>query len=302
MKEKFNYNFLPNFILTDNSDALIGSCKDVFSHPYVHITCHFHLMKRLNEKLRKTENKPFKGLIKIGIKALKNSPNIQFFKHVWQMLKNLWKLNNVPEKLINTFESEYINKNFHWYYKCAFPGKSLSNNSLESGNNVVKQFMNRKAHNLKEFLIKMKEFLIVYSSKEKTTFQIHASVPPKIKAVAEMFVKEKKYYSTSSEPHKLFFLRKRIEFGNDELLKESLELHAKKEKVIDTMEEYFNLYSKFRMVNILTQQCDCGNFAKYSYCKHLIASKILSGELKEPEVKKKGKPGRKPYIKKALIK
>jgi len=81
-----------------------------------------------------------------------------------------------------------------------------------------------------------------------------------------------------------------------------LDLHISKDKVINTMEEYFNAYSKFRTVNVLTQTCDCGNFAKFSFCKHLIATKILNGDLKEPEIKPKGKPGRKPYITKTLIK
>ncbi len=50
LKEKFNYDWCPMYVLTDNSDALIGGVKKAFQHSYTHLACHFHLAKRMREK------------------------------------------------------------------------------------------------------------------------------------------------------------------------------------------------------------------------------------------------------------
>jgi hypothetical protein len=50
LSEKFDFDFQPKFVLTDNSDALIAGCKKAFTHDYIHLACHFHIGKNVKEK------------------------------------------------------------------------------------------------------------------------------------------------------------------------------------------------------------------------------------------------------------
>ena len=50
----------------------ILDCRGAFTHSYVHLSCHFHLLKKFNEKLMKSDLKPLRGLIKTRIKVLKH--------------------------------------------------------------------------------------------------------------------------------------------------------------------------------------------------------------------------------------
>ena len=113
MKNQFNFIFQPKYVLSDNSDAIIARCSTVFKHEYCHLLCHFHLEKSMREKTQKKELKDFKALISHGIKSLKNSSSIQFFKHIWGIIKSLWEQKKVPSQFITAFENEYIKKRFN---------------------------------------------------------------------------------------------------------------------------------------------------------------------------------------------
>jgi len=158
-KEKFNFSFCPLFVMSDNADAFITGCKSSFAHEFIHLSCHFHITKRLKDKTQGGELKQHKVQIFFGVKCLKNPATLPIFKNTWTLVSKYWKENNLPEKFINTFESEYIKKTPQWHYGASFPGKSRTNNSLESGNNVLKTFFNRKAVNIREFLGKMRKFI-----------------------------------------------------------------------------------------------------------------------------------------------
>jgi len=83
------------------------------------------------------------------------------------IIKPYWKQSNVPEEFIKCFENEYVLKPVEWHYGSGFAGKSRTNNSLESANRVLKDHYGRKAHNIKEFISKLKDFFRELSSKEK---------------------------------------------------------------------------------------------------------------------------------------
>jgi len=74
---------------------------------------------------------------------LKNSPSVSFFKNAWNLVKLYWESKDVKKEFIEAFKKEYIDKVPQWHYGAAFCGKSRTNNSLESGNNVLKNFFNR---------------------------------------------------------------------------------------------------------------------------------------------------------------
>ena len=69
-----------------------------------------------------------------------------------------------------------------------------------------------------------------------------------------------------------------------------------------SVEELFSSWGQFRTINSEEKTCDCCYYFKYGYCKHVLALMMIKGELKDPVLKKKNKPGRKPQIKKALVK
>ena len=91
LRTHFNFEFRPQYVMTDNSDAFISGIKQAFNHHYVHMTCHFHLMKNLKEKTQKSDLKDLKAEILCGVKFLKNSGSEEFFTHVWKIVKEYWK-------------------------------------------------------------------------------------------------------------------------------------------------------------------------------------------------------------------
>ena len=52
LKDNFSFEFKPEYILSDNSDAIISGCRESFNHNFTHLLCHFHLMKAMREKTR----------------------------------------------------------------------------------------------------------------------------------------------------------------------------------------------------------------------------------------------------------
>jgi len=46
----------------------------------------------------------------LGVKLLKNSSTISFFKHVWSIVKKKWKDDGIEDSFITSFENEYIKK------------------------------------------------------------------------------------------------------------------------------------------------------------------------------------------------
>ena len=161
LQNHFSFDFQPKFILTENCDALITGCGKSFNHQYVHLGCHFHITKKLREKSQASNMKEKKQQLFYGFKVLKNSQSLEYFKKAWEIIKKYWKDHNIPEEFIKAFENEY---------GVAFPGKSRTNNSIESGNNVLKNFFNRKSENIKLFIGKMREFIVEWSTQDKTSF------------------------------------------------------------------------------------------------------------------------------------
>ena len=169
LSENFNFELKPQYILTDNSDALITGCKKAFGHDYIHLGCHFHIAKRLREKAMSKGMKEKKQVLFFGLKALKNSPTLEFFKEIWKIIKKYREDEEISKELVQSFENEYIKKPVQWQDGTAFPGKSRTNNSWSLGIILSKIFLTEK--NTKEFFCKMRDFVTAWSTLEKTSFE-----------------------------------------------------------------------------------------------------------------------------------
>ncbi len=295
----FSFAFLPRYILSDNSDAIIGGCQTAFSHEYTHLLCHFHILKRLKEKTQSKDLKDFKSYIMFGVKMLKNSQTLVIFQHFWTLIRQYWTEKGIPEKFIKNFEIEYIRKKVQWHYGSAFNGKSRSNNSVESGNKVLKDFFNRKPQNLKEFLCKIRDFLREWSTIEKTSFPMRPAYKNKMKIQAKNIAQNETFLKLEQTPQLLYFFRKGIEIKKTQLL---LQKVLTRKLLPKNINELFEGWGIFRTFNVLQNTCDCSDFCKYNYCKHFLAMKILNEELNEPEINSQKKRGRKKQISKALEK
>jgi len=298
-QEKFNFEFRPLYIMTDNSDAFIAGCRHSFTHEYVHMGCHFHIAKRMKDKTQGGELKDHKGHIFFGVKCLKNSCSVTFFHNTWKIVSQYWKQKNVPQKFIDSFETEYIKKNVQWHYGSSFPGKSRTNNSLESGNNILKKFFNRRAHNIKEFLGKMREFITEWSTGIKTAFPIQFEYKKEILKAGEDLARDIKFVYFEEESNLLYSLRKGICSSEDEIAV-ALEQMQNRPLLPKSIDELFVGWCNFRTLNKLDLSCDCCEYFKYKYCKHLIALNIKEGRIANPVLEKKKTPGRKAKISAAL--
>jgi len=167
---EFQFQLNPKYILTDNSDSFLTASKRFFSQAYTHMSCYFHRIKRVQEKLKKKDLVPFQKNIYYGIKSLRNAVNQEEFDVIWDLIEQYWHEKGVPKGFIETFKSEYIVKDFGWFFESAFPGESRSHHSRESGNSLLKAHFNSKPYALKDFIIGMKKFCRAYSTLEKTEF------------------------------------------------------------------------------------------------------------------------------------
>ena len=301
-REHLDYSFKPEFVLSDNSDAIIAGCRNAFAHEYQHLLCHFHIMKGVRQKLQKRELSGHKAAIYFGLK-LRGSENQHSFDHNWKIVKNYWTTNRVCKKFTDTFEKEYILKRVCWYYGAGFAGKSRSNNSLESGNKLIKDHFNRKSENLKEFLIKMQEFLREFSTLEKSNFPSQPLMKDKIrKAGIELSKDEdKKFLEYNNDQTKLYYPRKGFQNLPVETLIRRLHIFIQnKDTLSQDINQLFEHKQYFRTINMINKTCSCSNFAKYGYCKHIICLKILDGELEDPIYQARRRPGRRARITSAL--
>ena len=275
LQKQFKVDFRPKFILSDNSDAIIAGCREALEYEYVHLLCHFHIHKGIREKTQKKELSKFKPVILYGIKALKNSQSMGFFLHVWNLISDYWQEHGVPLTFIECFEKEYVKKEVEWHYASAFPGKSRSNNSVESANNILKDYYNRKAHNIKEFLAKMKGFLQEWSTVEKIAFPTALQYKEIVKKQAEQIIKNNLLLKSTRTPGILYCLRKRIDIEDPAPL---LEKFLKRKRLPSNVDELFEGWGIFRTVNTIKDSCDCANSLKFNYCKHRLAVKIVNAE------------------------
>ena len=303
LKKEFNFDFLPKYIMSDNSDAIISGCKDVFKQEYTHLSCIFHLMKNLKGKCRSKDLKPFQAVIFYGIKCLKNCHTREMFDNTWKLVKDYWIDSKLKVSFIDTFESEYIKKKVSWFNGSAFYGKSRSNNSLESGNKVLKDFFDRKPNTLKGFLVKMKDFLREYSTLDKTEFKDSVQYSAKHLEQSKKILEDAQGVMFEDKNKNLYyFARKGMMKLEKGILLVALEKHMNCIEVPKSIAQHHESKMYFRTVNFDTKTCDCTNFYKYSYCKHILMLKIMKGELADPFIMEKGKPGRKSKFSKALKK
>jgi len=297
LQESFDFAFKPKFVLTDNSDALISGCKQAFSHEYVHLACHFHIAKNVKEKVQSKLLKDKKQILFFGLKVLKNSPSLPFFKRVWEIVKKYWQDNGVEISFISTFEKEYILKGLEWHYGSAFPGKSRTNNSIESGNNVLKRFFNRKAHNFKEFLGKMREFIQEWATLDKTSFPYQPTHSLKILQEAKERANIINFFLNDTTPNLLYYPRKGV---SKEILNIAFQKVLTRKNLPEDIDNLHQGWCYFRTINKSMYTCDCANFYKLNFCKHSLAMKIIQGEIQDPVLKQKKQRGRKANISKAL--
>jgi len=296
MFEKFNYNFSPEYVLSDNCDAIIAACRDSIPNSFVHLLCHFHIMKGVRQKLQKIHLQNHKPVVYMGLKMLKNSSTEQIFSHHWKIVQDFWKARGVCNKFISSFEKENIKKKVSWHYGTSFFGKSRSNNSLESGNKLLKDHFDRKPHNIKDFLVKIQDFLREYSKQENTTFIAESTIGKKIKKAAESIVQNEKvlFFEYEGKENFLYYPRKDMQQNSERQLINSLHNFIENlDHMPKDMNEHYETKQYFRTINLTEKTCDCSNFYKYAYCKHIISFKIFDGELADPEVKARRKPGRK---------
>jgi len=143
---------------------------------------------------------------------------------------------------------------------------------VESGNNILKNYFNRRAQSLKEFLAKMKDFVREWSTLEKTSFPIQYNYKERVRNQAKILVETESILKIEEMPGFLFCLRKRLAKDQKDIV---LEKFTKRKHLPANAEELHEGWGCLRVINTLHQTCDCGNFQKYGYCKHIIALKII---------------------------
>jgi len=145
----------------------------------------------------------------------------------------------------------------------------------------------------------MKDFIREWSTLDKTSFPLQYDYKERTKTEARKVLDKSLFLTIEATPDFIYCLRKRIPETQIEKIKND---YIQKNPLPQNMDELYEGWGCLRIININRQTCDCSNFFKYGYCKHIIALKVMSKELDDPIIKPLKKPGRKPKMTKALQK
>jgi len=155
-----------------------------------------------------------------------------------------------------------LKKKVQWHYGTSFAGKSCSNNSVESANNNLKIFFNRKAHNIKEFKGKIKDFLRVWSTLEKTSFPNAIEYNTKVKERALELIENASILESSYSSSFLYFTRKGIE---SDQIQAALEIYVRKKDLPKDVKTLLERWGFFRTI-------DCVNYTVVNTLSILFVS------------------------------
>lgn len=129
---------------------------------------------------------------------------------------------------------------------------------------------------LKDFLVKIKDHLRFYSTKEKTSFSDSYTYLPKVLEQAEILAKDETLFIEVDEVDDfIFFIRKNRDPENKEVYIEKM---LNRPRFPRNTTELFTSFQIFRSFNIETEECDCSCYWKLGYCKHLLAVRIKNGK------------------------
>ena len=128
----------------------------------------------------------------------------------------------------------------------------------------------------------MSLFIQEWSIVEKTSFPNQILTDSKTRKEGEELLK-KRFLESDRTPHLLYYPRKGIEESD---LNSTLLLLLERKELPSCMNELFDGWFNFRIIDKQKKTCDCAQFFKSNYCKHIVALKIINGELSDPEIKK----------------
>lgn len=184
----FDEEWIPKFALMDGAKAALNATKNVFGETKV-ILCWFHMLKairnhiyNLKPSVAKNHLKENWAFICYGLGLLAKTRSQKQLLDLWRIIRDDWeKALQLDEDFVLYIEGEYIKSKFTWN-QSTFLGKSRTNNSVESFNNVLKQtyfeskrfdvisFFNVAKRMIKDFSLDMTEFPITL---ELSVFEWH---------------------------------------------------------------------------------------------------------------------------------
>jgi hypothetical protein len=291
-----------DYVLSDGSEAVVRAVKTVLPDNVHHILCYFHMMQAIERQVKKKSNAAKRGTIYWSIKCLKETQTLTQFSEMWfDLFLPYWKSENIEEEFINYFESQYIKSHLLWFDGAAYPGKSRTNNSVESFNKEIKRTYTqyKKLHPL-HFIKLLSKIFRDYSILKKNSFDEY-KIPDSILKEGQALVPSIRFAKKGrKDAYGLFIRSKR---SHKTLEQRVLLFLEEQKKQVTCIQELYWYRKYFWAIDLSNNKysCGCHKYVSKRYCKHSVAIQMHLGLMKKLTelTRHRSLPGRRKKVQKA---
>lgn len=277
IKANFDYDFEPEVIIADGSDAIRNAFYSSFETAKLDVMCYVHVLRNCYKQA--FTSKSNKSLILEDIRKMHLAPNKTTFNLMSKLFCEKWS--DVESNFVSYFKREWLSAHCNWFEGAAHYTPS-TNNALESHNAVIKRKITlRRRLPMNEFLKCMLDMTTDASKQLKSgdcIFATEPNVPKQIYEAAALMVQQqfKAFKATVSNAKTAIFSIPSSECA-DEYATEayyktlvSATWKSFDEFIIHGFQKFY--ITMFSFENWKTKsQCTCAHFFKHYMCKHVVA-------------------------------
>jgi len=290
-----NLDYKPKFSM---SDAHLGGMKALSSvfPDIVKLRCRFHLDQNIERKLRALKLKNHIGYVRWVISSLAETKSKEEFLSLWRILEpEILSITN-NESFNKYLNDEIINSESLWFNGASFIGKQKCNNSLEGMNRYLKSNWTRdESKSVPEFFVVMEKAMDYYVNKcrEETCMSNECGKLRQLYKKSQAIIESNTIYEYDDRT--FVFIRIPSRFKKKKAAhKAEIEQRVAKvaERISFCKENYSQRFSNivyftkivdfFRFYDTVKKICSCNSFMKIGICKHMLASEIKLGRIKDP--------------------
>lgn len=301
----FDSNFDPEYVIADAAAQIRNAGKKVFGIDIKIIMCWFHMHKNVSDKVPTFLKELSKqSQFMADLEILQVAKTQEIFNKALVLFMNKWR--EESDGLIDYFDNVWVRQNPNWYEAFAKLTPS-TNNAMESNNRLIKdEHTIRERMDLGKFRVVLFSMIETWSNAYVSghkTIELHG---PKIEL--KMWTEG---YNFAKANVKITSRRQ----GNTIVYRSALSQNNDDSTDWDNFDSFkknsFSFYDTTFMYpvkreNWLKSECDCADYFKLFFCKHIIGIAIrlkcvvAPAEAKTVPIGQKRKRGRPAKAKPAL--
>lgn len=289
IKTHFDYEFEPEIMIADGSDAIRNAFFNSFESAKLDIMCYVHVLRNCSKQ--PFTSKSTKAQIFVDIGKMHLAPN----KATFVMMANLFceKWVEIESNFVEYFRKQWLNAHCNWFEGISQYTPS-TNNGLESHNAQIKRKVTlRRRLPMNEFLKSMLEMTNDASKKLQTgvcKIAIEPDISKKTYGEAALMIqrKFKAFKAKSSSTNTAIFSVPSSdcadENANEAFYKTLVRMTWKSfdDFIVHGFQKFYITIFSFENWKIKSQ-CTCPQFFKHYMCKHVVALGYRLNEIEIPQ-------------------